>query len=151
MFCKLLCRNTFLLSANICAKFLQNMQIDVLVWRDVADWSCQGGHSGQSSQMVGWVWVIGLIKLVMLVLVVGVVRMVKLDGVVRGSGWSAQLVRVVKVTFKNIGSKPSNNWRRRHKVKVVQHSARQNSQRKSKPFIQFEDHWLSKKLLSLFS
>ena len=52
---------------------------------------------------------IGLIKLVMLVLVVGVVRMVKLDGVVRGSEWSAQLVRVVKVTFKNIGSKPSNN------------------------------------------
>ena len=33
-----------------------------------------------------------MIKLVMLVLVVGVVRMVKLDGVVRGSGWSAQLV-----------------------------------------------------------
>ena len=151
MFCKLLCRTTFLLSANICAKFLQNMQIDVLVWRDVADWSCQGGHSGQGSQMVGWVWVIGLIKLVMLVLVVGVVRMVKLDGVVRGSGWSAQLVRVVTVTFKNIGSKPSNYWRWRHKVKVGQHSAQQNSQKKSKPFIPFEDHWLSPKLLSLFS
>ena len=58
--------------------------------------------------MVGSVWVIGAFNFVMLFLVVGVVRMVKLDGVVRRSGWSAQVVRVVRVTFRNIGSKPSN-------------------------------------------
>ena len=51
---------------------------------------------------------IGVFNFVMLFLVVGVVRMVKLDGVVRRSGWSAQVVRVVRVTFRNIGSKPAN-------------------------------------------